>query len=71
MYNSNNKESYDETLRNQKNETFNAKETRKLEYYKNKAITQYKQQQQQRKQTQIPKINNKQRTLNKKEFLPN
>jgi hypothetical protein len=40
------------------------------EFHKNKAITQYKQQQQ-RKQTQIPKINNKQRTLNEKEFLPN
>jgi hypothetical protein len=29
MYNSKKEENYDETLRNQKNDTFNAKETRK------------------------------------------
>jgi hypothetical protein len=50
----------------------NAKETRKLAYYKNKSITQYEQQQQQRKQTQIPRINNEtnNENLTKKKFLP-
>jgi hypothetical protein len=37
MNNSKNKKNYDETLRNQNNGTFNAKETRKLEYFKNKS----------------------------------
>jgi hypothetical protein len=49
MYNSNKEQR--KLRRDLKNETFNAKETRKLEYSISKAITQYEQQQQQRKQT--------------------
>jgi hypothetical protein len=57
MYNSKNKEKYDETLRNQKNETFNAKENRKLNITKTKQLH--------------SASNNKQRILIEKEFLPN